>query len=189
MWQVIVTVTYREIHEFYKLNQELRSPIECLFLLDKAEIPEELCDIPGERVYVSSLVMKKLAGVQSTESIEVIALMTMPKSFVNLSGNHQEMDCMKWFHCSSAHRILVLEGIQVNSDCLSFLFFDLENFCCNWNDFILLQQYFNLNSIVTCWFPQDPGNLGTLLRSALAFKWVRKYSLSCLCSCVSFSFC
>lgn len=130
-----MTITYREIHEFYKLNQELQSPIECLFLLDKGEIPEELCDIPGERVYVSSLVMKKLAGVQSMESIEVIALMTMPKSFVNLSDNHQEMDCMKWFNCSNAHRILVLEGIQVHNDCLSFLFFDSEKFCCNWNDF------------------------------------------------------
>ncbi|XP_057530446.1 uncharacterized protein LOC130808909 [Amaranthus tricolor] len=136
---VVGSTLIREIHEFYKLNQELRSPIECLFLLDKAEIPEELCDIPGERVYVSSLVMKKLAGVQSTESIEVIALMTMPKSFVNLSGNHQEMDCMKWFHCSSAHRILVLEGIQ------------------------------------------DPGNLGTLLRSALAFKWKGVFLLPGCC--------
>ncbi|KAL2905907.1 putative tRNA/rRNA methyltransferase YsgA [Bienertia sinuspersici] len=124
---VVGTTLIREIHEFYNLKQEQQTPIECLFLLDKAEVPEELCDIPGERVYVSSLVMKKLSGVQSTESIEVIALMKMPKSFVNLIDTHFEMDCTSLFR--STRRVLVLEGIQ------------------------------------------DPGNLGTLLRSALAFKW------------------
>ncbi|KNA13356.1 hypothetical protein SOVF_117710 [Spinacia oleracea] len=126
---VVGTTLIREIHEFYNLKQVQQMPIECLFLLDKAEIPEGISDIPGDRVYVSSLVMKKLSGVQSTESIEVIALMKMPNCFMTLNDNHLEMDCIRWFRCSGTHRILVLEGIQ------------------------------------------DPGNLGTLLRSALAFKW------------------
>ncbi|XP_021728219.1 uncharacterized protein LOC110695273 [Chenopodium quinoa] len=126
---VVGTTLIREIHEFHELRQEQKMAVECLFVLDKAEIPKGLCDIPGERVYVSSLVMKKLSGVQSTESIEVIALMKMPNYFMDLSDNRLEVDCTRWFRCADTHRILVLEGIQ------------------------------------------DPGNLGTLLRSALAFKW------------------
>lgn len=124
---VVGTTLIREIHEFQMLNQDQQKIIECLFLLDEAEDLEQMYDIPGDRVYVSSMVMKKLAGVQSTESIEAVALMRIPPSVLNLNENQTEMHCERWFPC--LHRILVLEGIQ------------------------------------------DPGNLGTLLRSALAFKW------------------
>ncbi|KMT09306.1 hypothetical protein BVRB_6g134040 [Beta vulgaris subsp. vulgaris] len=136
---VVGSTLIREIYEFYNLKQEQEMPIECLFLLDKAKIPEAMCDIPGDRVYVSSLVMNKLSGVQSTESIEVIALMKMPKCFMNLSDNHFEVDDIRWFDRASTHRILVLEGIQ------------------------------------------DPGNLGTLLRSALAFRWNAVFLLPGCC--------
>ncbi|GAB4848808.1 hypothetical protein Ancab_003602 [Ancistrocladus abbreviatus] len=76
---------------------------------------------------ISPIVMKKLSGVQSTESTEAIALMRIPSSFLNLNETQMEADSKGWFPCP--HRILVLEGIQ------------------------------------------DPGNLGTLLRSAMAFRW------------------
>lgn len=124
---VMGTTLIREIHEFQMLKQEEPKIIEHLFLLDEGEDLEDIHAIPGDRVYVSSAVMKKLAGVQSIESIEAMALMRIPSSVRNLNDNQLEMHCKRWF--PHLHRILVLEGIQ------------------------------------------DPGNLGTLLRSALAFKW------------------
>ncbi|KAK8271010.1 hypothetical protein V6Z12_D11G235000 [Gossypium hirsutum] len=77
--------------------------------------------------YTGSMVMKKLSGVQSAESIEAIALMRFPTSFLNLTVDQNKSDSQSWF--PSTHRILVLDGIQ------------------------------------------DPGNLGTLIRSAMAFQW------------------
>ncbi|EXC31699.1 putative tRNA/rRNA methyltransferase YsgA [Morus notabilis] len=101
--------------------------MDCLLVLDKAEIPEEIEGFPSRIVRVSSAVIKKLSGLQSTESTEAIGLMRIPSSFFNLVGSQQVADCERWFPV--AHRILVLDGIQ------------------------------------------DPGNLGTLVRSAMAFKW------------------
>ncbi|XP_016678515.1 uncharacterized tRNA/rRNA methyltransferase YsgA isoform X2 [Gossypium hirsutum] len=77
--------------------------------------------------YTGSMVMKKLSGVQSAESIEAIAMMRFPTSFLNLTVDQNKSDSQSWF--PSMHRILVLDGIQ------------------------------------------DPGNLGTLIRSAMAFQW------------------
>uniref|UniRef100_A0A2P2K162 tRNA/rRNA methyltransferase SpoU type domain-containing protein n=1 Tax=Rhizophora mucronata TaxID=61149 RepID=A0A2P2K162_RHIMU len=71
--------------------------------------------------------MKKLSQIQSTESIEAIALMKFPTSYFVVDDHQKGSDYRKWF--PSLHRILVLEGIQ------------------------------------------DPGNLGTLIRSAVAFRW------------------
>ncbi|KAJ0097085.1 hypothetical protein Patl1_28353 [Pistacia atlantica] len=120
---------YREIYERSLQDKSFR--MDCLLLLDKVKIPEELEDISARTVRVSSVVMKKLSGVQSSESIEAIALMKLPTSFISIEVNQKETNCQSWF--PSSHRILVLDGIQ------------------------------------------DPGNLGTLLRSAMAFKWVRKW--------------
>ena len=85
--------------------------MDCLLLLDKAKVPEEMDDLSVRIVRVSSMVMRKLSGVQSTESIEAIALMSIPTSFFNVVDDQEKADCQRWF--ASPHRILVLDGIQV----------------------------------------------------------------------------
>ncbi|CAN1189966.1 Uncharacterized tRNA/rRNA methyltransferase YsgA [Linum perenne] len=115
---------YREICKFQESLEERTTEIDYLFLLDKVDVPPDLESFPARTLRVSALVMKKLSQVQSTESIDAIALMKFPTSYFIADG---DLNCRKWF--SAPHRILVLEGIQ------------------------------------------DPGNLGTLLRSAVAFKW------------------
>lgn len=85
--------------------------MDCLLLLDKAEVPEGIDDLSVRIVRVSSMVMRKLSGVQSTESIEAIALMSIPTSFFNVVDGQEKADCQRWF--TSPHRILVLDGIQV----------------------------------------------------------------------------
>lgn len=117
----------REIHRSQESLQERTVELEYLLLLDEAEVSQVLDDKSSARVVrVSSVVMKKLSQLQSTESVDAIALMKFPTTYF-VVDDHQ--DCSrKWF--PSPHRILVLEGIQ------------------------------------------DPGNLGTLLRSALALGWV-----------------
>ncbi|KAF4353447.1 hypothetical protein F8388_005049 [Cannabis sativa] len=124
---VVGATPIREIYKFQESLHEKTVRMDCLLVLDKAEIPEEIGGFSARTVRVSNAVMKKLSGLQSTESIEVIGLMSIPTSFFNLDDQQQEAGCERWFPV--AHRILVLDGIQ------------------------------------------DPGNLGTLVRSAMAFKW------------------
>ncbi|GKV25067.1 hypothetical protein SLEP1_g34564 [Rubroshorea leprosula] len=126
---VVGSTPIREIFRYQESLQEKTARIDCLLLLDKAEIPDGLDNYSNRIVRINTLIMKKLSGVQSTESIEAIALMRMPTTFLNLDVDQGELDCRSWF--GSPHRVLVLDGIQ------------------------------------------DPGNLGTLLRSAVAFRWVR----------------
>ncbi|XWS29608.1 hypothetical protein CRYUN_Cryun24cG0043700 [Craigia yunnanensis] len=123
---VVGTTPIREIYRYEAASQE-KTVMDCLLLLDKAEIPEELDTYSVHIVRISSMVMKKLSGVQSAESIEAVALMRFPTSFINLDVDQDKSDCQRWF--PSTRRILVLDGIQ------------------------------------------DPGNLGTLVRSAMAFQW------------------
>ncbi|GMH14681.1 hypothetical protein Nepgr_016522 [Nepenthes gracilis] len=125
---IIGSTPIREIYKFHMLKQERQNTlVDCLFLLDGTDVPEGLDDGLVRIVHVSSTVMRRLSGVQSMESVEAIALMRIPSSFLNLNNSKLGGDCKGWFSCP--HRILVLEGIQ------------------------------------------DPGNLGTLIRSAMAFKW------------------
>ncbi|KAL3845114.1 hypothetical protein ACJIZ3_002517 [Penstemon smallii] len=121
---LVVGVTpIREIYIFHKTSSD-RPIIECLLVLENYEIPEEIDGHDNRIVHVSSAVIRKISGVESIDSIEVIALVRIPSTFQIL--RHEE-DCQTWF--SFPHRILVLDGIQ------------------------------------------DPGNLGTLIRSATAFRW------------------
>lgn len=113
----------REIYNFNRSLQERTVRMDCLLLLDKVEVPEGLDNISTHTVRVSSVVMKKLSGVQSSESIEAIALMKIPTSFFSIDVNQKEADCRSWF--PSIHRILVLDGIQVNFTYLEIFYFAL----------------------------------------------------------------
>ncbi|OMO72973.1 tRNA/rRNA methyltransferase, SpoU [Corchorus olitorius] len=134
---VVGTTPIREVYWYQESSKEQVVGMDCLLVLDKAEIPEGLDKHSVQVVRVSSMVMRKLSGVQSAESIEAIALMRFPTTFVNLDVDLNNSDCQSWF--PSTHRILVLDGIQ------------------------------------------DPGNLGTLLRSAMAFRWGGVFLLSGCC--------
>ncbi|XP_038904874.1 uncharacterized tRNA/rRNA methyltransferase slr1673 [Benincasa hispida] len=124
---VVGATPIREICKFQESLHGITCTLECLLLLDDVEVPEGLVDKSVRIVRVSPTVMRKLSGMQSTESIDAIALMRIPASFCSVDGNEKDIDFKRCF--PSPHRILVLERIQ------------------------------------------DPGNLGTLIRSALAFKW------------------
>ncbi|KAF9622985.1 hypothetical protein IFM89_035700 [Coptis chinensis] len=128
---VVGTTPIREITRFQD-----SSVIQCLLVLDGAEVP--LDDSTLRIVRVSSMVMKKLCGVQSIDSIDAVALMRIPNSFCYMDDDdHGEENCRCWF--PTPHRVLVLDGIQ------------------------------------------DPGNLGTLLRSAVAFRWSGAFLLPGCC--------
>lgn len=85
--------------------------VDCLLLLDGAEIPREICDPSTSVVHVSPIVMKKVSGMQSIDSVEAIALMKIPARFLELNGDQEEMIYQNWF--PSPKRILVLDAIQV----------------------------------------------------------------------------
>ncbi|KAF8411342.1 hypothetical protein HHK36_003889 [Tetracentron sinense] len=152
---VLGTTPIREISRYQELIRERPTTMECLLLLDGAEVPKGLGDSSNRIVRVSSMVMKKLAGVQSIDSIEAIALMRIPTSFCNVDDNHKEANCQSWF--PSPHRILVLDGIQG------------------------IFEPFILPTIHESSSLQDPGNLGTLLRSAMAFRWGGAFLLPGCC--------
>ncbi|XP_010254590.1 PREDICTED: uncharacterized protein LOC104595531 isoform X2 [Nelumbo nucifera] len=106
---VVGTTPIREILEFQGLRQG-PSKVDCLLLLDGAEVPKGLCDSYVRILHVNSMVMRKLSGVQSSDSIETVALMRIPTSFCNMEDNQRETNFRNWF--PSPHRILVLDGIQ-----------------------------------------------------------------------------
>lgn len=98
--------------------------MDCLILPDKADIPDGLDKSTASVVRVSSVVMRKLSGLQTTESLDAIALMKIPASFFSVD-DHQK-NCLKWF--PSVHRILVLDGIQVTHNVTSsFYHLDLKS--------------------------------------------------------------
>ncbi|KAL9160718.1 hypothetical protein ABFS82_08G218800 [Erythranthe guttata] len=129
---VVGATPIREICSFHKAVSD-RPIIECLFVLDNYFIPEEIDDNDVRVIHVNLEVIKKLSGVQSVDSVEVIALVRIPSTF------HIATDKGFGGLFSLPHRILVLDGIQ------------------------------------------DPGNLGTLVRSATAFRWDGVYLLPGCC--------
>ncbi|XP_047956001.1 uncharacterized tRNA/rRNA methyltransferase slr1673-like isoform X1 [Salvia hispanica] len=121
---VVGTTPLREIYSSH-MSESGKPIIECLFVVDNCSIPEEIEYKAVHVVEVSPEVIRKISGIQSVDSVEVIALMRIPSSF-RIVNKHDE-NCRTLF--PFPHRILVLDGIQ------------------------------------------DPGNLGTLVRSATAFRW------------------
>ncbi|XP_037428805.1 uncharacterized tRNA/rRNA methyltransferase YsgA isoform X3 [Triticum dicoccoides] len=129
--------------------------IDCLLLLDGAEVPGELHELSGGNVvYVSATVMKRISGMRSVDSTEAIAVMHMPKHFCDLGDEEGGAGLDAAFQ--SPKRILVLDGIQDPG---------------------------NLGTLIrsACAFKWDPGNLGTLIRSACAFKWDGVFLLPACC--------
>ncbi|CAN6450849.1 unnamed protein product [Victoria cruziana] len=125
---IVVGLTpIREIFMFHGTKDKKSDILDCLLLLDNAGIPTELVEAFERVVNVSSGVMRKIAGVQSTESTKVAALLRIPTSFYDVHSNEDGSDFQMLF--PTLNRLLVLDGIQ------------------------------------------DPGNLGTLLRTAMAFGW------------------
>lgn len=98
----------REIYNSY-VSESDRPIFECLFVVDNSSIPEEMDNKAIHVVQVNPEVIGKLSGIQSIDSVEVIALMRIPSTF-RIVNEHDE-DCRTFF--PFPHRILVLDGIQV----------------------------------------------------------------------------
>ncbi|KAG9441919.1 hypothetical protein H6P81_017773 [Aristolochia fimbriata] len=110
---VVVGITpIKEISQLQLLQGDEHFVLECLLLLEGAEAPNGLGESIGHIISVSSNVMKKLSGVQSVDSITAIAIMRIPNSFYKLHDNEGLEACENWLSC--AHRILTLDGIQVD---------------------------------------------------------------------------
>lgn len=98
------------------MNADDYSLVDCLLLLDGAGTPEGFRTWSAPVVRVSATVMKKISGMQSADSTEAIALMKLPRSFLNLEENDEINEYFSPF----PHRLLVLDGIQVLN--VSYLF-------------------------------------------------------------------
>lgn len=106
----------RELCSFQGKTEDVPTVIECILVLENAKIPKDLTGGFVRHVVVSSMVMKKLSGLQSIDGLDMVALASIPSTFLNLENNLQEEDCRTWF--PFPHRILVLDGIQVSPQLL-----------------------------------------------------------------------
>ncbi|KAI5669280.1 hypothetical protein M9H77_19133 [Catharanthus roseus] len=101
----------RELYQFQGKMQDGPTKTECLLMIENANIPEDLNNFYIYHICVSSMVMEKLSGLQSTDCLDMVALVRISSTFRNVVENLQEEDCHAWF--PFPHRILVLDGIQV----------------------------------------------------------------------------
>lgn len=111
-WIFIFCRICREIYSFQQSLDDRKEILDCLLLLDNVEVPNDLNNPEIPIVRISSLVMEKLSGIESSESTEAVALMRIPATFRDLNQEKSNgSSCRTWF--PSTHRILVLDGIQV----------------------------------------------------------------------------
>ncbi|XP_073390330.1 uncharacterized protein [Physcomitrium patens] len=123
---VVGSVPLREICELLTRGSPTSlKPIKILLILEDTNPRSDLSSWAERIVHVSEPVLRKVAGVDSTQGLQGVGVLALPASFCNLEGTGDT--AMNWL--SSPRRVLVLDGIQ------------------------------------------DPGNLGTLLRTAAAFAW------------------
>ncbi|KAL0291180.1 UNVERIFIED_CONTAM: putative tRNA/rRNA methyltransferase YsgA [Sesamum angustifolium] len=83
---VVGTTPIREIYNFHKAWSN-RPIIECLFVLDNCRMPEEIDDKAVRVVHVNLEVIRKISGVQSVDSVEVIALRILVLDGIQDPGN------------------------------------------------------------------------------------------------------
>jgi RNA methyltransferase, TrmH family len=102
---------FREICKFQREENRSFYIVEQLLVLEGTSIPKELKNICVTVVHVTANVLKKISGMQSVDSTEVIAIMKMPKNFCDLDINGSDAV----FHSllPSPSRLLVFDGIQV----------------------------------------------------------------------------
>lgn len=120
---------HREICELItKENSEVRKPLKVLLVLEDTRPQSDLRSWAERIVFVTEPVMKKVAGVDSTQGLKGVGVLALPTSFCNLEANED----LKTNWLPSPRRVLVLDGIQVTyssclhpSVCLSGSFFDV----------------------------------------------------------------
>lgn len=118
----------REICELItKENSEVRKPLKVLLVLEDTRPQSNLRSWAERVIFVTEPVMKKVAGVDSTQGLQGVGVLALPTSFCNLEANED----LKTYWLSSPRRVLVLDGIQVTyisclhpSVCLSGSLFD-----------------------------------------------------------------
>ncbi|KAG0575735.1 hypothetical protein KC19_5G026500 [Ceratodon purpureus] len=123
---VVGSVPLREICEVVSgENSSSAKPIKVLLVLEDTSPRADLRSWAERVVSVSEPVLRKVAGVDSTQGLQGVGVLALPSAYCNLEDGGDI--AVNWV--SSPRRVLVLDGIQ------------------------------------------DPGNLGTLLRTAAAFAW------------------
>lgn len=81
-----------------------------MLILEDTNPRSDLSSWAERIVHVSEPVLRKVAGVDSTQGLQGVGVLALPASFCNLEGTGDT--AMNWL--SSPRRVLVLDGIQVS---------------------------------------------------------------------------